>query len=68
MTCPMTKIQYPTHDDAMKHARIWSGKERTILRVYRCPHCNFWHVTSSPVITNHKTQKYKATKRALRDE
>lgn len=66
--CLTQKRQYPSHDDAMRHARIFKGKERSILRVYKCPHCSQWHVTSQQMISNHKTQKYKETKRALQDE
>lgn len=48
------KIQYDTRNIATKALR-----NKTILNVYRCPHCNKYH------IGNHKPQRVTRKKEAL---
>lgn len=60
--CISGKRVYDSHDAAMRHARGMTGKQRVILRVYRCQHCSHWHVTGEPMTENLKMAKYRALK------
>lgn len=49
--CPRGKRGYPEHVARAKldeYAK--SDRPNRPVRVYRCPHCDAWHLTSSPLI------------------
>lgn len=41
------KIRYRDRKDAKKEKMRLEGKRTPYLRVYKCPHCNGWHLTSA---------------------
>lgn len=43
---PHGKIRYRDSKDAKKARRDRESKGAPNLRVYRCPHCGGWHLTS----------------------
>ena len=43
----MGKKKYHKRDaETARNFRIQDGEE--FLRIYQCPYCNFWHLTSKP--------------------
>jgi len=46
--CPLSgKRPYPDEVLAAAHAAGIGTKHKIKLYVYRCPHCNMWHLTKS---------------------
>lgn len=41
------KVTYPSEDIANERTEIVGGKAHVHLRLYACPHCDGWHLTSS---------------------
>jgi len=49
MVCRSAKHGFHGHDAAMRAARQQMVRHRgMMLRVYRCPECKQWHMTSTP--------------------
>lgn len=44
-TC-LRKVAYPREAHAAQAARVVKRSRRVVLRVYQCPICRWWHVTS----------------------
>jgi len=45
---PCGKNRYATHREGIRAAMISSRRSGLALRVYRCPKCHGWHLTSKP--------------------
>lgn len=43
-----SKNRYATRSDALEAAAACAAHGRGGLHVYRCPHCDGWHLTSHP--------------------
>lgn len=67
--CDEGKVKYSKHAEATKAIIRWvygdwkrGGGGRTATRVYACPYCKHWHLTSQPVRAR-KVSKSKQRKR-----
>lgn len=42
------KMRYRDKEEAVDRAHLRAGSDKIYLRVYECPDCGGWHMTSRP--------------------
>lgn len=40
------KVQYQTREGARRYAEVADAKYRCKNRIYQCPYCTMWHLTT----------------------